>query len=645
MQPVTMHVREGIAHVVIDSPPVNALSQPVRASLADAVARVEQDSQIAGVVLSCAGRTFVAGADINELGAPLTPYLPDILADIAASRVPWVAAIKGTALGGGLELAMACHGRIAEPSAKMGLPEVSLGILPGAGGTVRLPRLVPMTTAITMITAGKPIDAKAALDAGLVDILAETDLLSEAEALLHDLPMGIPLLERPVRDADAIDWDAEQKTLRKKSQGAQAPLEALAALHDAASLSAEQALAAERDRFLRLAVSDQSRALRHVFFAERAAGRSLRDLQAEPADLSCVGVIGGGTMGAGIAVALLLAGSQVILVERDEASAAKARTRVDETLTASAKRGVIDASGHAAALDRLKTAQDYGALTDCQLVIEAVFEDMALKREVFARLDAVMPASAILATNTSYLDVDALAGTTAHPDRVLGLHFFAPAHVMKLLEVVRGSATGPRALATAGALARHLRKIAVVACVCDGFIGNRIMNAYRNDCEFMLEEGALPQQIDAAMESFGFAMGIYKVQDLSGLDIAWAQRKARAATRPADERYAHIADRLCEAGRLGRKTGRGFYDYSDGKPKVDPEVTAIIEEESAKAARTRRDFTEREIIDRILTVMQAEGQAILDEGIAESADDIDVVMITGYGFPRHKGGPMWLTRG
>ena len=353
-------------------------------------------------------------------------------------------------------------------------------------------------------------------------------------------------------------------------------------------------------------------------------------------------MIGGGTMGAGIATALLLAGSQVHLIERDATAAQAAQGRVAETIAASRTRGVISADKAEAAKARLSVGDDYAALAACPLVIEAVFEDMTVKRAVFDQLDAVMPADAILATNTSYLDVNVLANTTRDPSRILGLHFFSPAHVMKLLEVVRGDATGPCALATGAALAKLLRKVPVAAGVCDGFIGNRIMAAYRRDCEFMLEEGALPQDIDAAMEGFGFAMGIYKVQDMSGLDIAWAQRKAAAANRPVGQRYAHIADRLCEAGRLGRKAGKGWYDYSTGSAIPDPEVEQIITQERDRVGRSAQTFTGDAIMHRILTIMQNEGQAILREGIAESAADIDVVMVLGYGFPRHKGGPMFM---
>lgn len=648
MEAVRVEILGSIARVTIDNPPVNALGQSVREGLMAAVADLSGVAGLRAVVLGCAGRSFVAGADIRELGKPpVAPVLPDVLAAIEGAPVPWVAAVQGTALGGGLELAMACHGRVAMAGAKLGLPEVTLGIIPGAGGTVRLPRLVPMADAVTLITSGKPIGAEAAQRMGLMDRLATDDLWVEGEALaLHLAKSGaaVPTLSRPLVAAEAVDWQAIEVDLRKKSRGAQAAVEALAALRDAATLPAEQALMAERARFLRLAAAPEAAALRHIFFAERSAGEALRRAAGDAVDLSHVGVIGGGTMGAGIATALLLAGSSVHLVERDEAATAAAAARVADTIAASVKRGVLSQPQADTALARLGVGSDYAALVACPLVIEAVFEDLAIKREVFAKLDAVMPEDAVLATNTSYLDVNVLAATTRDPSRVLGLHFFSPAHVMKLLEVVRAKATGPRALATGAALAKLLRKIPVVAGVCDGFIGNRMMSAYRRDCDFMLEEGALPHEIDAAMEDFGFAMGIYAVQDLAGLDISWAQRKARAAQRPATERYSRIADRLCEAGRLGRKTGKGWYDYASGKAQVDPFVTGIIEEERRRLGLTPRAFGPEEIMARILGLMQAEGQAILAEGIAQSADDIDVVMVTGYGFPRHKGGPMFMAR-
>lgn len=641
-------LRDGIAVVTIDAPPVNALGQGVRAELLARVRGIDGHPDIRAAVLCCAGRTFVAGADINELGKPpLSPVLPEVLDAIEGAGIPWVAAIHGTALGGGLELTLACTARIADSKAKFGLPEVTLGMIPGAGGTVRLPRLIPMADAAEMVTGGKPVTALKALALGLVDRLCETDLLSAAIAFATELasqPKPASLLDRPCRDAEEMDWQGKAAAIQAKARGAEAPMEALDALKDSMQLPAREALKQERQRFLRLAASDQAAAFRYAFFSERTAGRSLRSIDSAPADLQRIGVVGGGTMGAGIAAALLLSGSEVRLLERDTSAAETARARVEEMLGASAARGAVSREAADHAIDRFAASPDETALISCGLVIEAVFEDMDVKRNVFSRLDAIMPADAILATNTSYLDVNRLAETTVDPARVLGLHFFAPAHVMKLLEIVRGRDTGDRALSTGAALARRLKKTAVVSGVCHGFIGNRIMAAYRRDCEFMLLVGALPAQIDAAMRDFGFAMGIFEVQDLSGLDIAWAQRKNTASTRDPSLPYCRIADRLCENGRLGRKTNKGWYDYSSGKKTDDPEVTRIVEEERTRAGVTIHSFSDEQIIKRILCVMQREGQALLSEGIAESASDIDVVMLTGYGFPRHRGGPMYLAR-
>ncbi|MBD8687640.1 enoyl-CoA hydratase/isomerase family protein [Rhizobium sp. CFBP 13717] len=641
---VDFKIEDRIAVVTIDNPPVNALNQQLRQELLAAVEAIEADEAIDAVVLLCAGRTFVAGADIHELGNPQKPYLPDVLQKIDQSAKTWVAALHGTALGGGLELAMACHGRVAAKGTKLGLPEVTLGVIPGSGGTVRLPRLIPLEKAISLITTGKPISAQEGLASGLIDRIADVDLFADATRYARELldsPVA-PLLGRDVKEAGNMDWDAARRSVTLKARGALAPLEAFDALKDAAMFDPEQALAKERQRFLRLALSDESRALKHIFFAERSAGLSLKNLHAASVDLSHVGVIGGGTMGAGIAAALLLSGSTVTLVEQTAEAADKARDRVQTTLSQSAERKVISAEKAEEAMQRFFAVVEYEALKGCPLVIEAVFEDMAVKKAVFSKLDAIMPNTAVLATNTSYLDVNLLAASTDHPERILGLHFFSPAHIMKLLEIVRGAQTGSVALATAYELAKRLRKIPIVSGVCDGFIGNRIMAAYRRDCEFMLEEGALPNEIDAAMRNFGFAMGIFEVQDMSGLDIAWAQRKAKASSRPSGERVAHIADRLCEAGRLGRKTGKGWYDYGSGKPVLDDETRDIILDESKRAGITRRSFTEADIMSRILLTIQKEGMAVLNEGIAENADDIDVVMVNGYGFPRHKGGPMHM---
>lgn len=643
---VGCELRDGIAIVTIDNPPVNALGRGVRADLLAIVRDLERNTDIKAAVLRCAGRTFVAGADINELGKPpLTPVLPDVVDAIEGARIPWVAAVHGTALGGGLELSLACTARIADATARFGLPEVTLGTIPGAGGTVRLPRLIPISDAVEMVTGGKPVTASTALSIGLVDRISETDLLSAAITYADELagrPKPAILLDRPCRNAAEMDWQGKTEAIKTKARGAEAPMEALEALKDSAHLPAREALMRERQRFLRLATSGQAAALRYAFFSERSAGRSLASIDSEPVDLQRIGVVGGGTMGAGIATALLLSGSEVQLLERDAISAEAARSRVGEMLDASVARGAVTHQAADQAVKRLAASPDDTALISCGLVIEAVFEDMDVKRDVFSRLDAIMPAGAILATNTSYLDVNRLAEMTVAPARVLGLHFFAPAHIMKLLEIVRGRHTGGQALATGAALAKRLKKTAVVSGVCHGFIGNRIMAAYRRDCEFMLLEGALPAQIDAAMRDFGFAMGIFEVQDLSGLDIAWAQRKSTTPTRDLSAPYCHIADRLCQSGRLGRKTKKGWYDYGSGGQKIDPEVTRIIDEERTRAGVTSHSFSDEQIIKRILGVMRQEGQALLFEGIAESASDIDVVMLTGYGFPRHRGGPMYL---
>ena len=646
--PVTVSIADGVALVTIDNPPVNALSQAVRQGIEDAVNAIDADKNIGAAVLACAGRTFVAGADIKEFGQPpQQPYLPDVLSAVEASRVPWVAAIKGSALGGGLELAMSCHARIVAPGAKMGLPEVNLGLVPGAGGNIRLPRLVPLETAITMVTTGKPIGANDALENGLIDRVAGNDLVADARAYAADLIQSgkpTPVSERPPKETPEKEfWSDREKALGAKSRGQASPVEALQALRDGIELPVPEAAEAERDRFLRLRASEQAAALRYMFFAERNTGRpdDMRDV--EPLLLKRTGVVGGGTMGAGIATAMLLAGLRVDLAERDAEAAEKARERVAGLLDGSRKRGLLSDAAYADALSRFTAHKSFEGLAECDLVIEAVFEDMAVKKDVFAELDRICRKDTVLASNTSYLDINEMARATSDPTRVLGLHFFSPAHIMKLLELVRTDDVSPKALTTGFALAKTLRKIPVLSGVCDGFIGNRIMSAYRRECDFILEEGALPHEVDAAMQGYGFAMGIYAVQDMSGLDIAWATRKRRAPTRPAEERYSRIADRICELGRFGRKTGSGWYAYPEGAKsgRPDPVVEQIILEESERLGIERKPLSADEIIDRILTTMQAEARAVLDEGIALKPSDIDVTLVNGFGFPRHRGGPMF----
>ena len=643
----TLSVEGEIAIVTIDNPPVNATSQAVRQALADAVASTEHNPDVKAVVLKCAGSTFVAGADIREFGKPpLEPHLPDVLVQIENATKPWIAAVHGSALGGGLEIAMACHYRIATPQARLGLPEVTLGLIPGAGGTVRLPRLVSAEIALDMVAGGKPITAAKALEAGLIDEMSKGELTEDALAFAARVvtcKRHVPTLDRPLnRPKDRVQFDQQAAIIRKKARGQTSPSIAITAIENALSMPAADALAAERVAFIKLKSDPQSTALRHIFFAERATTRIDRIKGVALRDITHIGVVGGGTMGAGIAAACLLAGLDVTLLERDDVAAELGQDRVLNVLSGSLKRGLVSDEDHAQMLTGFRTVTDYVALKNASMVIEAVFEDMGVKKDVFAQLDAVVQPDAILATNTSYLDVNEIAAAVSEPGRVIGLHFFSPAHIMKLLEIVVPDQVADDVLATSVALAKRLRKIPVLAGVCDGFIGNRIMSAYRRECDYMLEDGAFPHEIDAAMRAFGFAIGIFQMQDLAGLDIAWAMRKRRAATRDPAERYVDIPDKLCEMGRFGRKTGCGWHNYQDGKEARAPEVEALIISEAKRKGITRKSFSTDDIMRRILKRIQSEAQLILSEGIASSADDIDVVMVNAYGYPRWTGGPMHL---
>ncbi len=645
MNPVTVTRQGAVALVMIDHPPVNALSHAVRAGLVAAVEQIDADPEADAAVLMCAGRTFIAGADIKEFGKPpLDPILPTVIERIERANKPWIAAIHGSALGGGLEVAMGCRYRVADQSARLGFPEVNLGLIPGAGGTVRLPRLVPVAEAVSMISGGKPIGADKALELGLIDHLSEGDLLQSALDFAAGLEPSEPVIDRSITGADRLNWDELSAKTKARAKGQIAPLKAVEAVRRSTELPAKEALAAERRTFIELRDGEQSAALRYLFQAERRVS-SLPEIKGvEPRPVERIAIIGGGTMGAGIAAACLLARFGVTIIERDAPSCEKARSSVGTLLEGSLKRGLIDAASHEGMIAAFACADSFEAAGDADLVIEAVFEDMAVKQEVFAKLDGVTKPNAVLATNTSYLDVNQIAGSVTDPSRVLGLHFFSPAHIVKLLEIIKTDSVAPDVLATGFALAKKLRKIAVPAGVCDGFIGNRIMSAYRRHCDFMLEDGALPQQIDAAMVEFGFPMGLFAMQDMAGLDISWATRKRQAATRNPKARYVAIADKLCEMGRFGRKTGAGWYDYSADpkKGQPDPVVDEIILAESAAKGIQRKPFGPEDIMRTILGAMQQEGRDILSEGIAASPEAIDVVMTSGYGFPRWRGGPMFM---
>ncbi|CAD7030554.1 3-hydroxyacyl-CoA dehydrogenase [Pseudorhizobium endolithicum] len=629
--------------VTIENPPVNALSADVRAGLVTALDRAAGDASILGLVITGAGKTFIAGADIREFGQPpVEPILPTVIERIEASGKPVVAAINGAALGGGLEVALGCHYRVASPAAQMGLPEVKLGIVPGAGGTQRLPRLIGIPAAIDLIGSGRSVKGQEALSLGLIDEIVDACLEDAALAADRRLagqdPRRTGHLAVPAADNTAVE--KVKARILAKARGQQAPAEAIR-LVEAAARPLAEGLADERATFLRLRDGSEAAALRHVFFAERQASK-VEDLEGvSPRPVETIGIAGLGLMGSGIAVAALNAGYRVIGLDRDDEAAAKGRERILDLLQKNLSAGRIDQTTFDAQENRLSVTAADGDLAPCDLIIEAVFDDLDVKIDLFRRLDKVIRPDAILATNTSYLNPDEIAAATAYPERVLGLHFFSPAHVMRLLEVVRCARTAPDVLATGLAVAKKLRKLAIVTGVTEGFIGNSIFSAYRREAEFLLEDGALPHEIDAALEDYGFPMGLFAVYDMAGLEIAWARRKRQAATRDPSERYVEIADRLCEAGRLGQKTGRGWYAYPEGKRQVDPVVTDIIAQCRANKGITPRNFRADEIVERLLAAMAEEGQKLLDESVAARESDIDLVMINGYGFPAHKGGPMF----
>lgn len=642
--------RDGdIALVTIDYPPVNALNKALRQELLDAANMLDNDSSIRGVVLTCAGRTFIAGADVSEFDrAPEEPHLPDVIARIEQASIPWCAAIHGTALGGGFEVAMGCRFRVMASTAQVGLPEVTLGVMPGSGGTVRTPRLAGVEATVEMVTSGKLLRAKDAQAKGLVDLVTESELVPAAVTFLRDVltkPLPAPISERAIGTMPDSWWQEQETAIKKRVRGETAPLRALQSLRNATQSDFASAMAFERGGFLELRASDQAAALRHIFFAERAAPRPPEMEGIAPRAIKSAAVIGGGTMGAGIAAALRDAGLPVTLVERDDASLQRGLTNLRNIYEGSLKRGRLTQDQFDARMSGVIGATDYAALADTDLVIEAVFEDLDVKRAVFAQLGQTCRADAILATNTSYLDPRAIAQGLPHPERFLGLHFFSPAHVMKLLEIVPTDETASDVLAAGFALARDLKKIPVRAGVCDGFIGNRILKVTRVQAERLLVNAATPADIDAAMRGLGLPMGPFEAQDLGGLDIAAFQRKA--ARERGETPFAPVAEKLCAMGRYGQKTRGGWYDYAEGSRT--PVASAITQEQIAaamiEAGTSARTWTADDIRDVILLPMVNEGAKILQEGIALRASDVDLVKVHGYGFPRWLGGPMhWAER-
>ncbi|MEL0438107.1 3-hydroxyacyl-CoA dehydrogenase NAD-binding domain-containing protein [Phycobacter sp. K97] len=635
-----------IAILKAQNPPVNALGLDVRQGLVDGIKRAESEGAKA-VLIYGEGRTYFAGADIREFGRPPQgPFLPDVCTRIEASPLLVVSALHGTALGGGLEIALGSHYRIAVPSARVGLPEVLIGVMPGAGGTQRLPRLIGIDASVDVITSGRQVGAKEALSLGILDRIEEGEPreigLAYTQELLDSGATRRAISEMPA--PEAVDFDALYETVLKKGRGLLAPAVAVRGIQACCELPFDEGMKRERELFMELMGTDQRQGMIHAFFSERAVSKLPELKGVEPRAVNSLGVIGGGTMGAGIATAALLSGLPVVMLEMTPEAAEAAKGRISGNLQGALKRGKISQEkfDHLTG-EALTLATDYDALSDVDLVIEAVFEDMSVKKVVFGKLDAVCKKGAILASNTSYLDVNEIAACTSRPEDVIGLHFFSPAHVMKLLEVVVADKTALDVVATGFALGQRLKKISVRAGVCDGFIGNRILATYRKAADHMVLDGASPYQIDKALTDFGFAMGPFAVADLAGLDIGWAVRKRkRAEGMDPRERDSSYMDKICEAGNFGQKTGKGYYVYEAGKRggTPNPEVTALIEAERAEKGITPKEFTDEEIVTRYMAAMVNEAAKVVGEGIARRPLDVDMTLLFGYGFPRYRGGPL-----
>ena len=630
-----------IAFVLIDHPPVNATSADVRAQLFSAIESVNDNDTVAAIVIAAQGRTFVAGADIREFDfAPRDPHLRDVVQRIESCSKPVVAALHGTTLGGGCEIALSCHARVIDQLGKIGLPEVKLGLLPGAGGTQRLPRLVGVLPALDLITSGRMVSAKEALALGLVDEVVAYENLREAAKERARSLIGQPLRrtsELATQPTVLSAYDVFVQTLKQKMRGQIAPLKAAELVVMAMTTPFAQAMRAETDAFEVLKQSAQSKAMRHVFFAERAVGHhpEVKGIYTEA--VSSIGVVGAGMMGSGITVAALDAGLSVTLVEANAEALARGLQRVRGLYERAIKSGRLTQAGMEARLARLTATHNLDDLKHQPVVIEAIYENLQAKIDVLQKLDALVDDTTLLASNTSYIDINVLAASTKRPDRVLGLHFFSPAHVMRLLEVVKGAATSPEILACALALGKQLNKLSVVVGVCEGFVGNRILTRFWDACTFMVEDGTLPQDIDTAFEEFGMAMGPFAVQDLAGLDISYAMRQRLAPSRKAGERVPVLVDQLVEMGRMGQKNGLGWYRYEGGKRQVDPEITALVKAHASSVGALSAEA----IVARGRAAMVNEAAKILHEGIVPRASDIDLVKINGYGFPVWRGGVMF----
>ena len=645
MSPVSSQNHGKVTVITVDNPPVNALSQSVRGGIASALAAAQADAACEAIVIACAGRTFIAGADIREFGKPpLEPYLPDVVRQIDACEKPVIAAIHGTALGGGFEVTLGCHYRIALASAAVGLPEVNLGLLPGASGTQRLPRLIGAQKAMDMMLSGKPVKAPAALESGAIDRVVDENLVDAAVAFASECVDKGPRRTRTldVPNVDKEIFDATRKKIAPRTRGLISPEKIIRAVELSTEVDFEAGCAAEREFFLECMGSPQSAGLRHAFFAERGVAKVPGIEKDTPKrELNKVAVIGAGTMGAGIAYNCLTCGMEVTLLDNNDEGLQRGEQTIHGLYTGGVERGKITEAAVEEGLTRFSTSQSYDDISDVDIVIEAVFESMAVKKEVFGALDKVLKPGAILASNTSTLSIDEIASATSRPEDVIGLHFFSPAHIMRLLEIVRGENTSNEVIATSLDLARRLRKIGVVVGNCFGFVGNRMLYSYGRENQLLLLEGAAPEYIDKTLYDWGMAMGPNAVGDLAGLDVGFKVRQERTDL-PDDPRFYRVADMLAEMGRYGQKTGKGMYLYEDGsrKPTPDPEVQAMISAEAERLGVEQRDISEQEIIERCIYGLVVEGARILEDEIAIRSGDIDVVWMNGYGFPRHRGGPM-----
>ena len=647
--PVSYSHKDNIGIITIDYSPVNALSQSVRMGLVSGIERFEEDDSIKAIIIRCNGRTFIAGADIKEFGkAPLEPHLPDVVNRIEASSKPVIASLFGTTLGGGFEVALACHYRVALASAKIGLPEVNLGLIPGAGGTQRLPRMVGVKKALEMITSGRHYSVNDFSSSEQFDCVFGSDkdldesTLKFAKELIETGKIALSRVGENTITNDVDDWEQTLALINKKSRGKDAPNVAAKVLQQSLELSITEGMLLERSEFLKLKNSEQSAALRFAFGAERLASKT--KFVATPLDVKNIGIVGGGTMGSGIATIFLSSGFNVTLIEQNEESLTIGKERIENSFSNNVKSGRMSQGQTNSYLSSLTTSVDYQSLSESDLVIEAVFENMDVKKTIFRQFDQVCKPECILATNTSYLDIDEIATVVSDPSRVIGMHFFSPANIMKLLEVVQAKNSSEQALVTAMLVAKKLGKISVMVGVCFGFAGNRMYTRYGREVQQMLLEGAKVAQIDNALTRWGMAMGQLAVGDMSGLDIGYHARSSVPAPE-YDKGYFKPAELMYKLGRYGRKTSEGYYKYDEnGKGSIDPLVDKLISEEAKRLNIQQKEFFDNDIAERAILALISEGLQLLKHGIVKRASDIDVIWLHGYGFPRYKGGPMFQAK-